>query len=234
MSSWHLICVYHSVVASQIFLLLPAILCVQIWNFSSTDYRCHDSIPLRSLFAFLLICQPGKTIFLINPDPSVIDNMIAELQTRFDITDEGDIADYVGVNVTHLPDGKLKLTQPNLIKSIIKDVNFALNTKPKDTPAQTTKILGPDTRGQDHSAEWNYRAVIGKLNYLEKSTRGEISYAVHQCARFSSNPKKSHSDAVHRIVRYLVGTQNEGVLLDPKEPMFEVWCDADFCGLWDK
>jgi len=184
----------------------------------------------------------GKTIFLvyvddgilINPDPSVIDNVIAELQTRFDITDEGDIADYVGVNVTHLPDGKLKLTQPSLIKSIIKDVNFALNTKPKDTPAQTTKILGPDTRGQDHSAEWNYRAVIGKLNYLEKSTRGEISYAVHQCARFSSNPKKSHSDAVHRIVRYLVGTQNEGVLLDPKEPMFEVWCDADFCGLWDK
>ena len=24
------------------------------------------------------------------------------------------------------------------------------------------------------------------------------------------------------------------MIIDPKEPIFEVWSDADFCGLWDK
>ena len=35
-----------------------------------------------------------------------------------------------------------------------------------------------------------------KLNYLEKGTRPDIAYATHQLARFSSNPKQSHGDAV--------------------------------------
>ncbi len=34
--------------------------------------------------------------------------------------------------------------------------------------------------------------MIGKLNYLEKGTRSDISYIVHQCARFTDDPKESH------------------------------------------
>jgi hypothetical protein len=54
--------------------------------------------------------------------------------------------------------------------------------------------------GDDFDEHWAYRSVIGKLNFLEKSTRPDISYAVHQCARFASHPKKSHGDAVRNIV----------------------------------
>ena len=44
--------------------------------------------------------------------------------------------------------------------------------------------------------EFNYRSVIGKLNFLEKSTRPDITYAVHQCTHFSADPKQSHADAI--------------------------------------
>jgi hypothetical protein len=37
--------------------------------------------------------------------------------------------DYLGVHVTKLDDGRIKLTQPHLIDQIIKDVNFQSNTK---------------------------------------------------------------------------------------------------------
>jgi hypothetical protein len=68
---------------------------------------------------------------------------------------------------------------------------------------------------------------------LEKSTRPDIAYAVHQCARFSSNPKKSHEAAVRRIVRYLQGTKNKGINFKvDKSRSFECWVDADFAGNW--
>jgi hypothetical protein len=67
---------------------------------------------------------------------------------------------------------------------------------------------------------------------LEKSTRLDIGYATHQCARFSIDPKESHAIAVKRIGRYLKGTRDQGLILDPKDYSFEVFADADHSGNW--
>ena len=75
--------------------------------------------------------------------------------------------------------------------------------------------------------------MIGKLNFLEKSTRPDIAYAVHQCARFSTNPKESHANAVRNIGRYLQQTQDKGLILDPKQQSFDCYVDADLAGLWN-
>ena len=73
------------------------------------------------------------------------------------------------------------------------------------------------------------------MNFLEKSTRPDIAYAVHQCARFSIEPEQSHADAIIHLARYIRDTKNEGIILDPnKDKSFEVFADADFAGLWDK
>jgi hypothetical protein len=63
--------------------------------------------------------------------------------------------------------------------------------------------------------------VIGKLNYLEKSTRPDIAYAVHQCARFAANPKKEHGIAVKHIGRYLLDTQDKGITCTPNTNAIE-------------
>jgi hypothetical protein len=71
--------------------------------------------------------------------------------------------------------------------------------------------------------------VIGKLNYLEKATRSDISYAVHQCARFVSDPKVEQGNAVRWLGRYSKGT----IMRPLKEKELEVFVDASFCGDWD-
>ena len=81
--------------------------------------------------------------------------------------------------------------------------------------------------------EFNYRSVIGILNFLEKSTPPEIAYAVHQCAHFSADPKQSHADAVKRIGRFLKGTPHEGITLrTDTQQRIQCWVDADFAGNW--
>jgi hypothetical protein len=196
-----------------------------------TQSKIDECCYYRNGTIFLVYVDDG---ILAGPRKEEIDLIIRQLGEKFNLTDEGDITDYLGVNVDHLPDGRIKLSQPHLIDQIVEDVNFKKDTKPKSTPAAPTKILNKDEEGEPHSAEWDYRSVIGKLNFLEKSTRGEIAYAVHQAARFSACPKRSHTDAVHRIVRFLVGTRDEGIILDPNEEVLECYPDADFMGLWDK
>jgi len=57
--------------------------------------------------------------------------------------------------------------------------------------------------------KWEYACVIGQLNFLEKWTRLDIAYAVHDCAKFTSNPRDSHKQAVMRIGRYLMATKDK-------------------------
>ena len=81
--------------------------------------------------------------------------------------------------------------------------------------------------------ELNYGSVIGKLNFLEKSTHPDIAYAVHQCTHFSADPKQSHANAVKHIRRYLKGTPRKGITLRPDtQQSFQCWVDADFAGNW--
>ena len=81
--------------------------------------------------------------------------------------------------------------------------------------------------------EFHYRSVIGKLNLLEKSTRPDVSVSIHQCARFSERPKRSHAEAVKRLGRYLLATRDKGLIIRPNtHEYFECWVDADFSGNW--
>jgi hypothetical protein len=168
------------------------------------------------------------------PSASDIDAYILEMKSVFDLTDEGELSDYLGIKIQRLPDGRITLTQPHLIASIINDLKFVKNTKAKDIPALSSAILQRDLDGEEFDEHWDYRSVIGKLNFLEKSTRPDISYAVHQCARFASNPKKSHANAIRQIVRYLIGTENQGIIMDPVGSDFVVAVDSDFAGSWNR
>jgi len=173
---------------------------------------------------------------LLGPTREGIDTVIQLLHSQFSIEDEGEISDYLGVKITKNHNGTITLSQPHLIQSILLDLHL-LNNKQATTrtlPALTTKILHPDVEGKPFDNSFRYRSVIGKLNFLEKSTRPEIAYAVHQCARFVERPTKLHGEAVKRIGRYLLAHPNEGIILRPNQSTFDCWVDASHAGEWRK
>jgi hypothetical protein len=108
------------------------------------------------------------------------------------------------------------------------------NIKFKDIPAMSSKILGRDSDGLPFDKSFHYRSVIGKLNYLEKGTRSDISYIMHHCAHFTEDPKDSHAKAIRWLARYLKKTRNKGLVINlNKSKDLDVYVDADFCGNWD-
>ena len=103
------------------------------------------------------------------------------------------------------------------------------DAKPIDTPiAPATKL---DLEGTGSTIEQKlYRGMIGSLLYLTAS-RPDIVFSVGLCARFQTNPKESHIQAVKRILRYLKGTSDLG-LWYPKGSNFDLvgYADADYAG----
>jgi len=122
---------------------------------------------------------------LISKTDKLIKAAIKEISENFEITAEGEVDVYLGVKVEKLEDSRVKMSQPYLIDQILKGLGFNEKTKIKKTPALASKILHLDKEGEEMQTEWEYRRIIGQLNFLEKSTRLDIAYAVHQCARFS-------------------------------------------------
>ena len=102
------------------------------------------------------------------------------IAVKLNITEEGTLEDFLGVNIDRKADGTIHLTQPQLIDSILHDLRLlehGVNTK--TTPACSSRILKRHTVSPPFDASYNYRSVIGKLNYLERGSRSDISYAVH-------------------------------------------------------
>ncbi len=82
---------------------------------------------------------------------------------------------------------------------------------------------------------FNYRSAVGKLNYLAQTTRTDIMYAMHQIAKYLSDSRQSHGEAILYLVCYLKKMCDLGLKFkpDPKKG-FECYCDTDFSGNWNR
>ena len=78
-----------------------------------------------------------------------------------------------------------------------------------------------------------YRSMIGSILYLMAS-KPDITYAVGTCARYQSDPRISYLNAVKRIIKYVHGTTDFGILYSYNTSSELVgYCDADWAGSAD-
>jgi hypothetical protein len=169
---------------------------------------------------------------IFSPSKTVLDSVIQALGAKFRITIEDEVTTYLGLEVSRNSEGTLVVRQPGLIDKVITICGLEQESNQHNTPANT--ILQPSMPTDDtRQFTWSYRQVIGMLNYIAASTRPDISFAMHQCARFSTNPNRIHELAVKRIVRYLKGTRDKGYILRPNGThTIDCYVDADFAGAW--
>ncbi|KAL0558931.1 hypothetical protein IC582_003519 [Cucumis melo] len=102
----------------------------------------------------------------------------------------------------------------------------------KWTPAATHVKLTKDTEGAkvDHKL---YRSIVGGLLYLTAS-RPDIAYAVGICARYQTDPRITHLEAVKRILKYVYGTSDFGMMYSyDTTPTLVGYCDTDWVGSAD-
>jgi hypothetical protein len=93
-----------------------------------------------------------------------LETFIQSLEGEYELTDDGDsIKAYLGIDVSEPAPGTFKLSQPHLIQNILLSVgDIKLNSYKE--PAQPKEIMVHE--GEPRKTDWNYRSIVGQLNYL--------------------------------------------------------------------
>ncbi|TYK28190.1 putative gag-pol polyprotein [Cucumis melo var. makuwa] len=138
----------------------------------------------------------------------LIDNFINIMISKFEMSMVGELSCFLGLQIKQKSEG-IFISQEKYAKNIIK--KFGLEqSRHKRTPTVTQVKIIKDTNGAraDHKL---YRSIIGSLLYLTAS-RPNIAYVVGICARYQADPRMSHLEAVKRILKYVHGTSDFGIL----------------------
>ena len=152
---------------------------------------------------------------------------------NFELTDEGNVDKYLGVDIKNNADGTYEIRQLYLIRRIIDELKLDETISQKRPTPVAKPLLHKDLKGKPRVKPWNYRSLIGMLTYLQGISRPDLAIAVHQCARFSKQPMLSHERAVARIGRCLLETKDQGLICKvDKLKGLECFVDADFAGGW--
>jgi len=199
----------------------------------SRGFRQSSVDPCLFIRKDLILIVYVDDCLLFAKEDKLLDSFVLSLQSEFNLTCAGDVGAFLGIQFTRSSHGPLELTQPGLISKIVKECGLDEESKRHNTPA-VTKLLSKDCSGPQREHSWNYRMIVGMLTYLSMSSRPDIAFAVHQCARFSSCPMRIHEIAIRRICRYLQATSTKGIILHPtlQHRNLDCFVDADFAGLW--
>ena len=126
--------------------------------------------------------------------------------------------------------GNVWIGQPAYVESILKKFGMN-NSKPVSTPIDPNTKLTKTTDDEQSIDQQLYQSAIGSLLYLSGGTRPDITFSVSNLAKFSAKPSKHHWIAIKRVMRYLKGTINFGILYTKqKSQNFVAYSDADWAG----
>jgi hypothetical protein len=160
---------------------------------------------------------------------SFLEAVKADLRKSFELVDLGEARMFVGVEIERdRTAGTLKMSQRRYVDNILARFNMALS-KPCDTPmAESLDLPKLESPTIDRTL---YQRLVGSLMYAMISTRPDIAYATGLLAQHAANPGDEHWSAGKRVLRYLQGTKELGVVYRRSNPLKPLgYVDADYAG----
>ena len=160
---------------------------------------------------------------------SIINDVKSSLSNRFQMKDLGVLRYFLGVNIEQdLSKGTIFVHQSTFVKNLLNKFEFQ-NAKPVKTPID---ISSKSSTSNDNLCDKvKYQSLVGSLLYLSTKTRPDIAFAVSNAARYCSSPTEFNLMRIKRILRYLNGTIDYGILYTNK-CNFECvgYSDSDWAG----
>ena len=168
-------------------------------------------------------------IIVLSSSPPAIDRLVHGLRQEFAVKDLGNLHYFLGIEVLRRSHG-LTLVQRKYALDLLRRAGM-MKCKPADTPMSTTvKLFTTDSSPLSDDDATTYRSVVGGLQYLTLN-RPDLSFSVNRVCQFLHSPTEGHWAAVKRILRFVQGTLDHGLLLRPSvSSSISVYSDADWAG----
>lgn len=150
------------------------------------------------------------------------------------VKDLGHLHYCLGIRITRdRKEKKLWMDQSKYIDDIMK--RFKMDeSKPLSTPMEGVHLSWDMCPADDEQREVMkqipYRNLIGSLMYAMVATRPDIAVTVSRLSQFLSNPGMEHWQAAKRVVRYLKGMSDYGIMYTGEDTTITGFMDADWGG----
>ena len=175
-------------------------------------------------------------LLLAGSDIDTIKWMKGELGKRFEMKDLGEAKVCIALEIRRDRTAKtLSLTQTKTKYESNVLERFRMSTcNPSLTPMEPGRTTTISTEN-DSETNAPYREAVGCLMYLMVGTRPDLAYAIGKLSQHSANPCESHWAGVKRVMRYVQGTRNLGIVFNSKSksPDFLGFSDVDWAGCSD-
>jgi hypothetical protein len=159
---------------------------------------------------------------------ALFESFKCSVRKNFVMTDLEKMRYFLGVEVTQ-NDKRIFISQQKYAREILsrfdmKQCNIVCN------PIVVGNKLSKDESGKKVDAT-NFKQMVGCLMHL-LATRPELAYVVCLIARYMENPTEIHFATTKRILRYLKGSLQYGILYKKGELNCELegWSDSDYAG----
>lgn len=171
-------------------------------------------------------------LLIIGPLKKETQEIKDALSKRFQMTDAGPVAYYLGMEITRdRPNRTIYLSQAGYIEKVIRDFGFE-NMTPVKIPMDPQQHLEKADDGYEcpeYLRKW-YQRAVGSLMYAMLGTRPDLAFAVSIISRYASNPTDKHIQAVKRIFIYLQGTIDFVLVYRGELLPLNGFTDADWAG----
>ncbi|XP_026400358.1 uncharacterized protein LOC113296260 [Papaver somniferum] len=168
-------------------------------------------------------------IIITGNSTEYISQFINHLKTYFPIKDLGSLHYFLGLQVKRNSEN-LFLSQTKYALDLLEKFNMT-GAKPCSTPVSLSTSLTASA-GTPLADPSEYRSLVGALQYLTW-TRPEIGFDVNQVCLYMQAPTDQHFIAAKRILRYIKGTLDYGILFSKGLFTLHGFSDADWAGSID-
>lgn len=153
-------------------------------------------------------------ILVMGREKKKVDSFMVNLKKTFSVKSMGKVGDFLSMQVK-CEEGKVSMKQKSKIVSIVQELslnNAKISQFPMDVTTDYSRSEGPE--GDER---FPYRRVVGQILYLSTHTRPDVAVAISILARHVESPRKKHIDGLIKLVKYLKGTTEKGLVLTPGE-----------------
>ena len=165
--------------------------------------------------------------FFLSHDTRVLNKLVEIFKSELDIV-TNDFNQFIGVEISRENDS-IFIHQIKYIDRMLQRFGMTgcdIVKTPADPCVRLVRHIGTC------SLDVPYREAVGSLLFLAMVSRPDIAYAVGVVSRYLDNYDKSHWNAVRRIMSYLKGTRDYGLLFprnnDSDTPMLVGFSDSDY------
>ncbi|KAG6476800.1 hypothetical protein ZIOFF_066048 [Zingiber officinale] len=205
---------------------------------ASAGFCCSPSVPPLALDVrvnlpdeshskdkdVLIVCLYVDDLIFIRSNPSMFGEFKEAMTKEFEMTDIGLMAYYLGIEVNQREDGSF-ISQVGYAREILKKFRMD-NSKSINTPVECGVKLSKHDEEEKVDPTF-FKSLVGSLRYL-MCTRPDILYAIGLVSRYMEDPTTTHLKIAKRILRYIKGTIDFGLLYSTSNHFkLEGYSDSD-------